>query len=98
MAGWTFTAVNLQGDECGHDHYRPDAAARCASKMAAEMDWQGPVFILARSPEDRKVGRPHIVGEAVERPPERLRVPPDRKLGRELAASNRRNINRTVFK
>lgn len=96
MAGWTFTAVNLHGDECRHDHYRPDAAGRCASKMAAEMDWQEPVFILARSPEDRKAGRPHIVGEAAEKPPDKPRVPPFRNLGRELADSNWPGINRPV--
>ncbi len=57
MAGWTYTAVNLDGEEYGKDHYGANAVASCASKMAARLGWQGPVFILIRSSGDREAGR-----------------------------------------
>ena len=52
MAEWTFTAANLEGEECGHDHRSLDSVRRCLPAL-------GPTaVILARNAADRQMGRP----------------------------------------
>ena len=49
---WTYTAVNLSGRECGHDHRSIKAALRCFSAVGDNP------FLILRSPDDRERGRP----------------------------------------